>query len=42
MPELPAGRIDFVTVFGFDNDEFKTEEDVRKAGEAISDVIGID
>ena len=42
MPELPWGGIEFSTVFGFDNDEFKTEEDVREAGEAIGEIIGID
>jgi hypothetical protein len=39
--ELPGGRIGFVTVFNFDNDEFEADEDVREAASAVVDVIGI-
>jgi hypothetical protein len=38
---LPSGRINLATIFDFDGDQLETDEDVREAGKAIVNVIGI-
>jgi hypothetical protein len=39
--ELPSGRIDFATVFDFDDNQFEPDEEVRQSVVWDDDIIGI-